>query len=859
MRFHLFLFCFLVQSAFSQKDTVFHPYYKGIQLIEMKTKEWYPPTKAFLQADVSLIYGSPPPIYLLRNAAGKIIYSYNVPDTLEIDGREISNEEKTVFHAIKTKNTSSHIGSNDEGYNQLYPVYNFKEVEKNSSAKLKVGLMDTLGNIVLPIQFDKIEFKDSVFFATNEAKIFLFDCQFHELNKDPFDEVRLDNTIQNLMTVKISNKLGIISTTGEWKLLTDHDVITPSKYMNGYYAVKKNNKWGFIKMNLSEALPIVFPVESVIRKDTCFSYQDPISTKFHLVDSMGRLIVATDYQVEQIVNPVRFILMRYQDGYHRYLCDRNGNILLDDAGQHLWKLNEERIIQGFDSYKQENGLYNSNRWHILDMDGNPINDKEFWTFEKLDGDFLKLWDMHKKQWICNYDGSPVLDFPVDQAYAYNAHFYMYKVGEKYYFTDFHLPEKKSNSYQSILCFKNGLMGVSNDKKWTFINSSFKEIAPMEAESIECFNEGIAKITIQFEGEKQIYLMDTLGRLQPQWYKAVQIIKGGYAWATLPNGKVGLWDRKGLWLIQPEYDAFSFVVEHNGALYVGAQKGKYWYLLDKNGKQLVDFAFDKLVEISVHASIPQRRSDGFFAMSWRNFRTKVEYVYYNFDPAKSQVTMSENGTMGFEVFESKCNADGPFKCYGVRNWDGKMVVPPIYTSIAKYKKGTFQATNTSGIGLIDTLGNVLIPLKYKYMYELSGNQGYYQVGRHYGGWGLYTIEGKQIADTLYGGFDQRIGNLIPFISHPNYHFVNGDYVHDEQKKGFMDTTGKIVLPAIYDRYLTKDPIKGIITVVIGNEYYDIDKNGNKIPETAKSISSTQTPVNSSKKKRKKSKRHKAKWL
>lgn len=850
MRKVLVLFVLIQFGALAQKDTVFHPYYIGVQLIEIKQKEWYPPTKAFVQADVSLVYGSPPPIYLLRNTAGKIIQSFNVPDTVEIEARELSREEAPVFHAIKTKNTSSHIGFSDEGYNMVYPVYNFSEVKKGKAKQLEVGLLDSLGNIVIPIQYDRIEFKDSVFFATKGSKISLYDDRFRWLSNEDFDEVRLDNTIQNLLTVKKNGKFGIIKSNGDWKLLAEHDAITVSKYMNGYYAVKKNNFWGFIKMDLSEVLPIVFPTDAVTRKDTYFSYLNPSNQKYHLTDTMGYVFVETDIPVEQIVNPYRFILMRFQDGYHRYLVDEKNTIIIDDFKEHLWKLSEDRIMAGYHSFKKENGLNYSENWKILDLDGHAISDKEYRSFEKIDAHFVRLWDRDNKLWVCDFNGMPILDFSVDQAYKYDEHFYMYKVGDKYFFTDFHQPQKSSKAYETIQCYKSGFMAVSNDKKWTFIGKSFKEIAPMEATSVQCFNEGVAIINLTVAGEKQVYLMDSLGRLQPQWYKAATIYKGGYVWVVMPNGNAGLWDIKGAWLIRPEYDSFTFVVEQKGKIYVGAQKGKKYFLLDKNGVLLSDLAFDKLVEISVHASIPQRRMDGYFALSIRNFRTQIEYIYFNFNPEKNLITRSPNGTMGFEIFESKCNADGPFKCYGVRNWDGKMVIPPVYTQITDYKNGAFKVATPNGGGIIDTTGKILIPVVYKYVYELSGDQGYYQVGRHYGGWGLYK-KGQLLADTLYGGFDKPIGNLLPFFSHPNYHYVDGDYVHDEQKRGFMDTTGNIVLAAQFDRYIVKDPKKGILTVVKGNDYYDIDQEGKRIPETAKSIPVQTEPVGTkSKKKRKK---------
>lgn len=120
------------------------------------------------------------------------------------------------------------------------------------------------------------------------------------------------------------------------------------------------------------------------------------------------------------------------------------------------------------------------------------------------------------------------------------------------------------------------------------------------------------------------------------------------------------------------------------------------------------------------------------------------------------------------------------------------------------------------GGIDTNGKAIIPPIYKYVYELGSDCDLIQVGRHYGGWGLYDYSGKMLADTLYGGFEKPVFGLIPFRNHPNYHFnENKEYVHDEMKYGFMDLNGRIIIEPSYQRYQIPNPKKEEILLIDGS--------------------------------------------
>jgi hypothetical protein len=82
-----FFFAFLLtfQSKAQQVlDTVFHPIYGTIQLLEVKQKQLYPETKAFISTAKNAEELKNLPIYVVRNNLGEVTKTYNDFNNLEI-------------------------------------------------------------------------------------------------------------------------------------------------------------------------------------------------------------------------------------------------------------------------------------------------------------------------------------------------------------------------------------------------------------------------------------------------------------------------------------------------------------------------------------------------------------------------------------------------------------------------------------------------------------------------------------------------------------------------------------------------------------------------------------------------------
>jgi hypothetical protein len=279
-----------------------------------------------------------------------------------------------------------------------------------------------------------------------------------------------------------------------------------------------------------------------------------------------------------------------------------------------------------------------------------------------------------------------------------------------------------------------------------------------------------------------------------------------------------------------YEENNFLVNQKGNFYLSVRlkkdTGKYG-IVNQFNEIIYPFVYDKCIELSVHASIEQKRVDGFFAFAQIERRNTIEYYYLNFDDLKSQLKIQENPSKGFKIVEGNCvvNDSKIPKCYGVKNWTGKEIIPPMYGQIKPLNRNLFTVYTLSGGGMLDTNGKVIIPVKYKYVYELGSDCNLVQVGRHSGGWGLFDLTGRMLADTLYGGFEKPVFGLIPFRNHPNYHFnENKEYVHDDMKYGFMDLNGRIIIEPSYERYQIPNQKKEEILLIDGNTVIKINGKG-----------------------------------
>ena len=191
--------------------------------------------------------------------------------------------------------------------------------------------------------------------------------------------------------------------------------------------------------------------------------------------------------------------------------------------------------------------------------------------------------------------------------------------------------------------------------------------------------------------------------------------------------------------------------------------------------------------------------------------------------------------------------------GEAELNGRLVVPCEWKYVEGFQEGLSRVKSEDGLnGFVDTMGNIVIPCKWESAYDFS--EGLALVGNDRKEWFFIDKQGNIAikcdssydSDLLgcgfhdglalveqgdkYGFMDKTGRVVIPCIWDDAYSFEEGlSTVQDESGRyGCIDTRGKLVIPCVYD-----DPLcfsDGIGTISGDDEdggSYLIDKTGRKI--------------------------------
>lgn len=154
--------------------------------------------------------------------------------------------------------------------------------------------------------------------------------------------------------------------------------------------------------------------------------------------------------------------------------------------------------------------------------------------------------------------------------------------------------------------------------------------------------------------------------------------------------------------------------------------------------------------------------------------------------------------------------------GFRDLDGNIAIKAIYDSAEMFSEG-HSAVEINGIwGLIDEKGNYVIPLKYESLGDL--NNGLISF-RKEDKIGFMDINEKVIIQPELYWADEFSEGLCA---------VSTDYNSDKPRKyGYIDVTGKLVVPYKFDHATKFENGRGIIQ--LNNLWGAIDKTGKIIIE------------------------------
>jgi len=262
---------------------------------------------------------------------------------------------------------------------------------------------------------------------------------------------------------------------------------------------------------------------------------------------------------------------------------------------------------------------------------------------------------------------------------------------------------------------------------------------------------------------------------------------GMARIELKN-RWGFIDRNGEIVIQPQFvDAGDF---KNGVAPVRTDNG--WGYIDKSGNYFIE---------------PQFKDAKDFENSVAKIKNDDGWVFINSDKKifpqnKNQYDIKNNFSdgMAFVVKDRK---------FGFINTTGELVIPARFDDVGSFNNGFAPVEIDRQWGYINKSGDFLVNPKYKVAQEFKDDMA---MVRDSDGYLYITTSGEEIGKTD--------------VYEVKYAFSDGyARVIQDGRWGFIDKTGKLVIPAQFDK--AEDFSNGLAPVLKDGSWGYINKNGDLV--------------------------------
>lgn len=312
-------------------------------------------------------------------------------------------------------------------------------------------------------------------------------------------------------------------------------------------------------------------------------------------------------------------------------------------------------------------------------------------------------------------------------------------------------------------FHENFAQVKLDGKWGFINRKGEMAIKPQFYEAGHFSSGLSEVALSPKGKHGF--IDTLGNLviEPQFDNAMPFI-GDRTWVSL-NGKWGIIDRKGKFIITPTYKAIKdifdpfnvWVPEYDYVTgLLNQQKnisnlawimadGK-WGLINKSGKTLVPAIYTEVKDIN--EGYTWVKKDAFWGLidSTGNYLIKPD--------ERNPLIYAANTT--FKVFSGFHNGLLRYQSrnlYGYMDKQLNVVIPAKYDKASDFKNGLACVYQDGYCGLIDVKGKTVIPINYKEI--IIGNDELFPAKDDNGDWGYLNLKNEWVVKP-------RFKNASPFV-------------------------------------------------------------------------------------------------
>jgi hypothetical protein len=670
--------------------------------------------------------------------------------------------------------------------------------------KGKVGMMDLLGNLLIPFKYEKLKLvheygNPKIIYATLKGKIGIIDDRENVVIPFEFEEINQVQVGVNYKAKK-KGKVGLIDKSGEWIIQAQFDDIALTK--DGEFSASQKGKWGYFLTNDKQIVDFKYdePI-TILGPDLLVK----IEKKQGISDRTGKEIIAPQYDQIQAFDASNRSVVVLNNKYG--LIDREDNIIATPTYDYISSGGEPGFYMvGYRSnFSNTFGFINSKGEEVLPIKYSYDDVKNGIKLEKRnDGTFnynLKKYTPPSFSSTPDYEvvstGNNGLKIVKNYSKAYGV---VNEEGQiivpiKYIglaFMDWGRSSKISKiQYQD----SKGKWGVMSTKGEVIVAAKYDR--PLNSGGGN--NEFIASINwkygilsndfkqvVDFKYDRINFSSKTTG------------YSNDYGFEITQNNKKGFINSQYKEIVKPEYQE----IEGRGLLYIVKKNEKYGFL-NFEGKTIVEPQYDDKGDFyGTFIILSKNQKKGVLKMDGTGI------IPFTYDDIKPTYYTYENVPLTFFVTLNDKK--------GVINEKNKIVIPLEYEIIelqSNYSDG-FLVQNKGLKGMISLNNTVNIPPLYNSLAILYiGNNYFYKVEKNHK-YGIVSAKNEEIIAFNYDDMGPA--------------FVDGLLnVKQNDKWGFINEKGNIILPMNYSSVSQFE--NGLSIVKIGDKKGAIDKTGKVIIE------------------------------
>ena len=627
----------------------------------------------------------------------------------------------------------------------------------------KWGVINSLGKLVIPIEYDSIQIEeDSCFTVTKSILDYVTWLDAHyiqvtgRLNKEGELIIKNENgeyiladkrfdwqedfSAEGRSKVYYKERIGFVNKNSQ--LIAEslivgteiYDLIIPKDFIWGYYCSEKvfiglkNDKWGVFGYDGFVVIPAEY--DSVVLENGVYIVHK--NNKAGVLSETGDTIIKIEYDSITLKDGVYLVHRDNKTG----VLSETGDIIIDVEFDTIRKICAVDTSENFYACTKQSrcGLYNSEGKEVL-----PIEHKQI---QFIGHDLLAVQELNGKFKVFDKKGKCVNDIVLDEICLF---------GDR---------NKRNYGYNESKIIENALYTiVKKDGLYGAINAFGELVLPIRYKKLHCVNKNV------FYGD--YHYIDFHGR----------------SVAFLGDEVVSIAD---------DYD--SAVLLENGFILV-QQYGMYG-CINKKGDVIIPIQYQKL-----------SCSDKLFVASIYDENTKTQkYGVFNI---LNREVVSLNDAYDDIKIENDLILYRVGRYWGAFTLYGKLICEPKYSHIkplTEYliKVGIDYSTgwdNSSEIcwGVINIDGEELLPIdRYNAKYTIcdrlfNGFIAYYVYGNRIG---YLDITGREVLKPIYSEIGDFVDGYAIVAKASYYTDYDG---HDRKKNvyGVVDNSFKEIIPCVFD--------------------------------------------------------------